>query len=203
MQPELKPGEGPIGVICAPTRELVLQIHTETKRFGKPFGLRTCAVYGGGNKYEQQLQLRDGCDVVVATPGRLIDFIKSKATNMRRASFLVLDEADRMFALGFEAQVHSIVGQIRPDRQTMLFSATFQRRVERLARAALTDPIRVVIGTVGEVGWLCCWRAVEPGGPQGFLFSGERGRDADGGDCPRPSSKVDMAAGPAAGLSFR
>lgn len=149
-QPELGKGEGPIGVICAPTRELAQQIYSEAKKFAKVYGIRISGVYGGMSKFEQFKELKAGCEVVVATPGRLIDMIKMKALTMQRATYLVLDEADRMFDLGFEPQIRSIVGQIRPDRQTLLFSATMPKRVERLAREILTDPIRVTVGEVGS-----------------------------------------------------
>ncbi|XP_010507898.1 PREDICTED: DEAD-box ATP-dependent RNA helicase 24-like [Camelina sativa] len=148
-QPELRKDEGPIGVICAPTRELAHQIFLEAKKFSKAYGLRVSAVYGGMSKHEQFKELKAGCEIVVATPGRLIDMLKMKALTMMRASYLVLDEADRMFDLGFEPQVRSIVGQIRPDRQTLLFSATMPWKVEKLAREILSDPIRVTVGEVG------------------------------------------------------
>ncbi|CAL0302380.1 unnamed protein product [Lupinus luteus] len=148
-QPELQKEEGPIGVICAPTRELAHQIFLEAKKFAKSYGIRVSAVYGGMSKLEQIKELKAGCEIVVATPGRLIDMLKLKAFTMTRATYLVLDEADRMFDLGFEPQIRSIVGQIRPDRQTLLFSATMPRKVEKLAREILTDPIRVTVGEVG------------------------------------------------------
>ncbi|KAH9621462.1 hypothetical protein KSS87_011600 [Heliosperma pusillum] len=148
-QPELDKGEGPIGVICAPTRELAHQIYLEAKKFSKSYGLRVSAVYGGMSKLEQFKELKAGAEIVVATPGRLIDLLKMKALTMKRATYLVLDEADRMFDLGFEPQIRSIVGQIRPDRQTLLFSATMPRRVEKLAREILSDPVRVTVGEIG------------------------------------------------------
>lgn len=80
----------------------------------------------------------------MATPGRMIDMVKMNATNLTRVTYLVLDEADRMFDMGFETQVRSICNHVRPDRQTLLFSATFRKKVEQLARIALSDPIRVV-----------------------------------------------------------
>ncbi|EPS66709.1 hypothetical protein M569_08067 [Genlisea aurea] len=148
-QPELAKEEGPIGVICAPTRELAHQIYLEAKKFSKVHGIRVAAVYGGMSKLDQFKELKAGCEIVVATPGRLIDMIKMKALTMLRATYLVLDEADRMFDLGFEPQIRSIVGQIRPDRQTLLFSATMPRKVEKLAREILSDPVRVTVGEVG------------------------------------------------------
>lgn len=101
-QEELQKGDGPIGLILAPTRELAVQIYSETKKFAKAYGLNVASVYGGASKMTQFKQLRSGnVEILVATPGRLIDMIKMKATNLRRVSYLVLDEADRMFDLGF------------------------------------------------------------------------------------------------------
>ncbi|MCO5574722.1 hypothetical protein L7F22_028512 [Adiantum nelumboides] len=148
-QEELGKGEGPIGVVCAPTRELAQQIYTETKKFAKPYGIRVSGIFGGMSKFEQFKELKAGCEIVVATPGRLIDMIKMKALTMLKTTYLVLDEADSMFDLGFEPQVRSIVGQIRPDRQTLLFSATMKKKVEKLAREILSDPVRITVGEVG------------------------------------------------------
>ncbi|XP_012540586.1 ATP-dependent RNA helicase DDX42 [Monomorium pharaonis] len=149
-QRELKAGDGPIGLILAPTRELSQQIYHEAKKFGKVYNIQVCCCYGGGSKWEQSKALESGAEIVVATPGRMIDLVKMKATNLTRVTFLVLDEADRMFDMGFEPQVRSICNHVRPDRQTLLFSATFKKKVEKLARDILTDPIRIVQGDVGE-----------------------------------------------------
>ncbi|CAH3195974.1 unnamed protein product, partial [Porites evermanni] len=149
-QPELEPGDGPIALICAPTRELCQQIFIEARRFGKVYNIHAVAVFGGGNKYEQSKALQEGAEIVVATPGRLIDHVKAKGTNLQRVTYLVFDEADRMFDMGFEPQVRSIASNVRPDRQTLLFSATFKKKVEMLCRDILTDPIRVVVGELGE-----------------------------------------------------
>nr|CAB3237061.1 ATP-dependent RNA helicase DDX42-like [Phallusia mammillata] len=149
-QPNLKKGDGPIGLIVAPTRELCQQIHAECRRFGKAYGINTACCFGGGNMYEQQKALAEGCEIVAATPGRIIDHVKKGNTNLLRVTYLVFDEADRMFEMGFEYQVRSIANQVRPSRQTLLFSATFRKRIERLARAILTDPVRIVQGDIGE-----------------------------------------------------
>ncbi|XP_073539197.1 ATP-dependent RNA helicase DDX42 [Phyllobates terribilis] len=149
-QKELQPGDGPIAVIVCPTRELCQQIHSECKRFGKAYNLRSVAVYGGGSMWEQAKALQEGAEIVVCTPGRLIDHVKKKATNLQRVTYLVFDEADRMFDMGFEYQVRSIANHVRPDRQTLLFSATFRKKIEKLARDILIDPIRVVQGDIGE-----------------------------------------------------
>ncbi|XP_060112571.1 ATP-dependent RNA helicase DDX42 isoform X2 [Heteronotia binoei] len=149
-QKELEPGDGPIAVIVCPTRELCQQIHAECKRFGKAYNLRSVAVYGGGSMWEQAKALQEGAEIVVCTPGRLIDHVKKKATNLQRVTYLVFDEADRMFDMGFEYQVRSVASHVRPERQTLLFSATFRKKIEKLARDILIDPIRVVQGDIGE-----------------------------------------------------
>uniref|UniRef100_A0A7S3GI67 RNA helicase n=1 Tax=Palpitomonas bilix TaxID=652834 RepID=A0A7S3GI67_9EUKA len=148
-QRHIRRGEGPIGIVLAPTRELAQQIYSEVKRFAKGFGLLVAAVFGGYAKGDQFKALREGVDIVVATPGRMIDMLKMKACTLWRTTFVVLDEADRMFQMGFEAQVRSVLGHIRPDRQTLLFSATFKRRVETLAMEELHQPVRISIGSAG------------------------------------------------------
>lgn len=148
-QREIEKGEGPIGLICAPTRELAQQINVEVKRFGKAYNIQSACCFGGGNMWEQQKACAEGPEVVVCTPGRLIDLVKKKSVSLERVTYLVIDEADRMFDMGFEPQVRSIADHVRPDRQTLLFSATFRKKVERLARDILTDPVRVVQGDIG------------------------------------------------------
>ena len=98
----------------------------------------------GGNRgtWELTKELKKGCEIVVSTPGRLIDLVKKKGTNLKRVTFVVLDEADRMLSMGFENQVTSILENIRPDRQTLLLSATFGKRVEKVARGWLKNPVR-------------------------------------------------------------
>jgi len=150
-QPELEKGDGPIGIVLAPTRELCVQIYNEAKKFAKAYSIQATAIYGGASKLEQFKELRKGfIEIIVATPGRLIDLIKMKATSLKRVSYVVLDEADRMFDLGFEPQARSILQNVRPDRQTLLFSATFPKKVEKLANDVLTDPVRITVGGVGE-----------------------------------------------------
>ena len=149
-QPRLEKNDGPIGLILVPTRELALQIYTEARKFGKVYDLSVVCAYGGGNKYEQSKAFEAGAEIAIATPGRMIDMIKMKVTNLQRVTYLVLDEADRMFDMGFEPQVRSICDHVRPDRQCMLFSATFKKKIERLARDVLVDPVKIVQGSVGE-----------------------------------------------------
>ena len=150
-QSNLKKGDGPIGLVLVPTRELALQVYSEARKFSNSYNIATVCAYGGGSKYEQSQDLESGAEIVIATPGRLIDLIKGGATNLRRATYLVLDEADRFFDMGFEAQVRSICDQVRPDRQTLLFSATFRHKIEKLARTVTEDPVKIVQKNIGEV----------------------------------------------------
>lgn len=148
-QPPVVAGDGPIGLIMAPTRELVQQIHSDIKKFTKALGIRCVPVYGGSGVAQQISELKRGTEIVVCTPGRMIDILCTsggKISNLRRVTYLVLDEADRMFDMGFEPQITRIVQNIRPDRQTVLFSATFPRQVEILARKVLNKPIEIQVG---------------------------------------------------------
>ncbi|KAK0415831.1 hypothetical protein QR680_012145 [Steinernema hermaphroditum] len=149
-QSELETGDGPIALIVVPTRELAIQVYQDAKKFCKVYNINVVCAYGGGSKYEQQKALEEGAELVVCTPGRIIDLVKIEATNFTRVTFLVFDEADRMFDMGFEQQVKSISDHVRPDRQCLMFSATFKNKVERLAREALNDPVRIVQGSIGE-----------------------------------------------------
>ncbi|KAL1920340.1 uncharacterized protein VTP21DRAFT_1486 [Calcarisporiella thermophila] len=145
----LEPGEGPIAVIMTPTRELAVQIHKECKLFLKILGLRAVCAYGGSPIKDQIAELKRGAEIVVCTPGRMIDLLcanSGRVTNLRRCTYLVLDEADRMFDMGFEPQVMRIVNNVRPDRQTVLFSATFPRQMEALARKILRRPLEITVG---------------------------------------------------------
>jgi ATP-dependent RNA helicase DDX5/DBP2 len=132
-QPPLAPGDGPIALVLAPTRELAVQIQQECTKFGSNSSIRTTAIYGGAPKGPQIRDLEQGVEIVIATPGRLIDMLESGKTNLRRVTYLVMDEADRMLDLGFEQQICKIVGQIRPDRQTLIFSATWPKDLQNLA----------------------------------------------------------------------
>uniref|UniRef100_A0A8D0VA48 Probable ATP-dependent RNA helicase DDX46 n=1 Tax=Sus scrofa TaxID=9823 RepID=A0A8D0VA48_PIG len=148
-QRSLEEGEGPIAVIMTPTRELALQITKECKKFSKTLGLRVVCVYGGTGISEQIAELKRGAEIIVCTPGRMIDMLAAnsgRVTNLRRVTYVVLDEADRMFDMGFEPQVMRIVDNVRPDRQTVMFSATFPRAMEALARRILSKPIEVQVG---------------------------------------------------------
>ena len=123
-QEPLRRGDGPICLVLTPTRELAQQVQEEGSKFGHGMNVRTTAVYGGAPKHAQKRQLDAGSEIVVACPGRLLDFIQSRQVNMHRVSFLILDEADRMLDMGFEPSIRKILGQCRRDRQTLMFSAT-------------------------------------------------------------------------------
>jgi ATP-dependent RNA helicase DDX5/DBP2 len=146
-QPLLAHGDGPIVLILAPTRELAVQIQEEVSKFGKSSRIRNTCVYGGVPKGSQIRDLAKGVEVCIATPGRLIDMLESGKTNLRRVTYLVLDEADRMLDMGFEPQIRKIIGQIRPDRQTCMWSATWPKEVRQLASDYQNDFIQVNIGS--------------------------------------------------------
>lgn len=152
-QPRLKHDEGPMAIILAPTRELCQQLYAEVRKFAKNYGekLRIGIVFGGGNMYDQAKELRRGVEILIATPGRLIDHVKKENTNLRKVTILTLDEADRMLELGFEPQVRSICNHVRPDKQCLFFSATFKKKIEILARDILNDPIKITQGNAGQV----------------------------------------------------
>ncbi|KAL9039902.1 MAG: hypothetical protein Q9180_002247 [Flavoplaca navasiana] len=141
--------DGPVGLVMTPTRELATQIHKECKPFLKALNLRAVCAYGGAPIKDQIADLKRGAEIIVCTPGRMIDLLAAnsgRVTNLRRVTYLVLDEADRMFDMGFEPQVMKIMANIRPDRQTILFSATFPRQMESLARKVLVKPVEIVVG---------------------------------------------------------
>lgn len=147
-QPPLEDTDGPIALIMTPTRELCMQIGKECKKFAKN-NLRVCCVYGGTGISEQIAELKRGAEIIVCTPGRMIDMLAAnggRVTNLRRVTYVVLDEADRMFDLGFEPQVMRIVDNVQPSRQTVMFSATFPRQVEALAKKILMKPIEITVG---------------------------------------------------------
>jgi superfamily II DNA/RNA helicase len=137
---------GPIALVLAPTRELAMQIQTVAEEFGNYTGVRNICIYGGASKGPQTQLVRKGAEIYIATPGRLLDFIKEGTISLSRCTFLVLDEADRMLDMGFEPQIRKLIEQIRPDRQTAMFSATWPKEVRKLAEDFLTTYIHITIG---------------------------------------------------------
>ena len=144
-------GDGPHAVVVCPTRELAIQVAGEAERFGKYLSLRTVLAYGGTSSGGQKSELTQGCDLLVATPGRLLDFLNQGWVSMRRARYLVLDEADRMLDMGFINDVDAIVRRIPMSRQTLLFSATFPQEIKTLSERYLMHPETVRIDSAIRV----------------------------------------------------
>ncbi|KAK6169055.1 hypothetical protein SNE40_020181 [Patella caerulea] len=147
-QPYLSPGDGPICLVLVPTRELAQQVQVVAQEFGQLSKIRNCCVYGGAPKGPQIRSLERGAEICIATPGRLIDFLETEKTNLRRTTYLVLDEADRMLDMGFEPQIRKILEQVRPDRQTLMWSATWPKEVRKLAEDFLQDYVQANIGAL-------------------------------------------------------
>jgi ATP-dependent RNA helicase DDX5/DBP2 len=116
-QPPLQRGDGPIALVLAPTRELACQIQEVAQEYGRVMDIRNSCLYGGASKGPQIGELQRTPQIVIATPGRLLDILKMGKTTLRRVTYLVLDEADRMLDMGFEQDLRKILAQIRPDRQ--------------------------------------------------------------------------------------
>jgi len=154
-------------LIVAPTRELAVQIHRDAVALGAHTGLRHAVVFGGIDYDKQRQQLAEGCDVLIGTPGRLIDYFKQHVYELRHAQVVVLDEADRMFDLGFIADIRYLLRRLPPPerRQSMLFSATLSQRVLELAYEHMNEPETVRIEpdklTVDRVRQIIYYPAME------------------------------------------
>jgi ATP-dependent RNA helicase RhlB len=134
-----------LALILAPTRELAIQIHKDAVLLGKHTGLRLGLAYGGTDYDKQRQQLAEGVDILIGTPGRIIDYFKQKVFDMKRVQVMVLDEADRMFDLGFIKDIRFLLRRMTPpaERQSMLFSATLSHRVMELAYEHMNNPEKV------------------------------------------------------------
>jgi ATP-dependent RNA helicase DDX3X len=155
--PERSRGRGPetpVALILSPTRELTSQIYEEARRFAYRSWVRPVVVYGGVSMGEQMRNMRGGCDLLVATPGRLVDMMERGYISLCHVKYLILDEADRMLDMGFEPQIRNIVEQqdmpAVGKRCTLMFSATFPREIQFLARDFLGDYIFLSVGRVGS-----------------------------------------------------
>ncbi|CDO95803.1 unnamed protein product [Kluyveromyces dobzhanskii CBS 2104] len=150
-QPPLGADEtGPIGLILTPTRELAVQIQDEVLQFSKGSNITSICCVGGSELKQQINKLKRGVDIIVATPGRFIDLLTLNSGNLlspTRISFVVMDEADRLFDLGFGPQVNQIMGCIRPDKQCVLFSATFPSKLRYFASRSLSNPIQITVNS--------------------------------------------------------
>lgn len=136
-------GKGLRALALTPTRELALQVETSFRAYGRHLNFRTAAVVGGVSMNGQVHALRTGCDILVATPGRLLDLMRQGHANLHDLRFLVLDEADRMLDMGFINDVKTIVSRIPVERQTLLFSATLSNEIAALASGMMNDPVYV------------------------------------------------------------
>ncbi|KAG7309274.1 hypothetical protein JYU34_005215 [Plutella xylostella] len=139
--------EGPTVLIMAPTRELALQIEKECSKY-QYRGIKSVCLYGGGDRKEQIKVVAKGVDIVIATPGRLNDLVMARHLSIINFSYIVLDEADRMLDMGFEPQIRKSLFDVRPDRQTVMTSATWPSGVRRLAESYMKDPIAVNVGSL-------------------------------------------------------
>jgi len=135
-------------LILAPTRELAAQIGDSFVAYGSNLGLKTAVIFGGVSQNPQTSQLRSGVDILVATPGRLLDLINQRFVNLNHVKYFVLDEADRMLDMGFVIDVNKIITKIPAKRQTMLFSATMPQEIIKLSKTILTNPVRIAVTPV-------------------------------------------------------
>ena len=144
-----KQGEGNFvsALVLVPTRELAKQVADSVRSYAVHFNgaIKTVAVFGGVSTNTHMLSLRGGCDILVATPGRLLDLISNNAIKLDRVKTLVLDEADRMLSLGFTEELTALMGLMPKQKQTLLFSATFPEQVQALTTELLNDPVEVQV----------------------------------------------------------
>ncbi|KAF2900354.1 hypothetical protein ILUMI_05836 [Ignelater luminosus] len=139
--------QGPSVLIMAPTRELALQIEREVNKYTYK-NIKAVCIYGGGSRREQVNIVTQGVDIVIATPGRLNDLVQNGIITVKSITYVVLDEADRMLDMGFEPQIRKVLYDIRPDRQTVMTSATWPPGVRRLADSYMESPVQVYVGSL-------------------------------------------------------
>lgn len=137
------------GLIVLPTRELAIQVNEAIEKIGRGFGIRTAVLIGGAPMYNQVRAIRNNPHIVIGTPGRIIDHLQQRTLNLRDVTILILDEADRMFDMGFAPQIAKILQVLPKDRQTMLFSATMPDGIVKIASNHMKLPVRVEIAKTG------------------------------------------------------
>lgn len=147
-QHPLQRGDGPICLVLVPTRELAQQVAEVAGLFSATARTRYATIYGGAPKGPQIREIERGSEIMIATPGRLIDILQMRKVSLSRCTYLVLDEADRMLDMGFEPQIRKIVDQIRPDRQTLMWSATWPKEVQTLAEDFLHNYCQINVGAM-------------------------------------------------------
>ena len=135
----------PRALIVTPTRELAAQIYDNLQEYSEYLNIRSVVIFGGVNQKPQVRQLRQGVDIIVATPGRLLDLHSQEAFSLKNIEFLVLDEADRMLDMGFLRDIRKIVAALPKERQNLLFSATFSKDIKALAQSFLHNPVQVAV----------------------------------------------------------
>ena len=151
-QPRIQYGAPPLGIVLAPTRELACQIHEEAKKFGNSSRMVSVAVYGGVPSGQQIRELRKGCHLVVATPGRIKDLLaldNPPVTNLNCVKYAVLDEADQMLDMGFEPIITELMGMLPEKHQTLMFTATWPKAIQKIAHKFLSNPVHVQVGGEG------------------------------------------------------
>ncbi len=137
------PSNKPKALVLVPTRELAVQVKGQFERFAKNYRPRTITLYGGTGFVSQMKALERGVDIIIATPGRLFDYVERKCVDLSAIEILVLDEADRLLDLGFMPQIRKLVHKLPKNRQTLMFSATINERVERIGSEFLRQPITI------------------------------------------------------------
>ena len=147
-------------LVVTPTRELAIQVEEAIRTYGKATPIRSATIYGGVGKGKQRTALRNGIDIAVATPGRLLDFASTNEIDLSHVDILVLDEADRMFDMGFIRDIRKIVALVPEQRQTMLFSATMPPEIQTLAKSILFKPETVEVGERRDPAATVAQRAV-------------------------------------------
>ena len=146
IQEPLRENDGPLVLVLSPTRELAQQTDDVCRNFCKKLGLKSACLFGGKERKTQMRVMNLSPQIVIATPGRLIDFIQSGICPVNRVNFIVIDEADRMLDMGFEPQIRTIMAQIPEERQTFMFSATWPKEIRELAHDFLKNPVHMQIG---------------------------------------------------------